>query len=111
MSVYFVQGVHFCVNVVCLTEGAGAVLLRAGVVSDLGVSRFRRPTACGCRARLEADAAGFAGHAGLRAQCRGLGRSGYRDSIVRGPPMIRRCSVLFHGSEEGESGVFHGRTR
>jgi DNA-3-methyladenine glycosylase len=44
---YFVYGMHFCANVVCLTEGVpGAVLLRAGeVVSDLGVARVRRPTA------------------------------------------------------------------
>jgi DNA-3-methyladenine glycosylase len=44
---YFVYGMHYCANVVCLTDGvAGAVLLRAGeVVSDLGVARARRPTA------------------------------------------------------------------
>lgn len=44
---YFVYGMHFCANVVCLTEGVpGAVLVRAGeVVSDLGVARLRRPTA------------------------------------------------------------------
>ncbi|MBV9313818.1 MAG: DNA-3-methyladenine glycosylase [Pseudonocardia sp.] len=44
---YFVYGMHFCANVVCLTDGvAGAVLLRAGeVVSDLAVARARRPTA------------------------------------------------------------------
>jgi DNA-3-methyladenine glycosylase len=42
---YFVYGMHFCANVVCLTEGVpGAVLLRAGeVVSDLGMARVRRP--------------------------------------------------------------------
>ena len=44
---YFVYGMHFCANVVCLTEGMpGAVLLRAGeVVSDAGVAHVRRPTA------------------------------------------------------------------
>lgn len=47
LYVYFVYGMHFCVNITCLAEGdAGAVLLRAGeVVSDLGVARARRPTA------------------------------------------------------------------
>jgi DNA-3-methyladenine glycosylase len=38
---------HFCANVVCLTDGVpGAVLLRAGeVVSGLAVATHRRPTA------------------------------------------------------------------
>jgi DNA-3-methyladenine glycosylase len=45
---------HFCANVVCLTDGvAGAVLLRAGeVLSDRGMAHARRPTARGRDAEL-----------------------------------------------------------
>ena len=45
LYVYFVYGMHFCANVVSLTDGVpGAVLLRAGeVVDGLDVARSRRP--------------------------------------------------------------------
>ncbi|MBB4912323.1 DNA-3-methyladenine glycosylase [Actinophytocola algeriensis] len=45
LYVYFVYGMHFCANVVSLTDGVpGAVLLRAGeVVAGLDVARSRRP--------------------------------------------------------------------
>jgi DNA-3-methyladenine glycosylase len=45
LYVYFVYGMHFCANVVSLTDGVpGAVLLRAGeVVEGTVVARGRRP--------------------------------------------------------------------
>ena len=47
LYVYFVYGMHFCANVVALTDGVpGAVLLRAGeVVAGLDIARSRRPAA------------------------------------------------------------------
>lgn len=47
LYVYFVYGMHFCMNVVCLTDGVpGAVLLRAGeVVQGHDLARTRRPAA------------------------------------------------------------------
>lgn len=47
LYVYFVYGMHFCANVVTLTDGAaGAVLLRAGEVrSGTALARSRRPAA------------------------------------------------------------------
>jgi DNA-3-methyladenine glycosylase len=47
LYVYFVYGMHFCANIVSLTDGVpGAVLLRAGeVIEGVDLARVRRPTA------------------------------------------------------------------
>jgi DNA-3-methyladenine glycosylase len=47
LYVYFVYGMHFCANVVSLTDGVpGAVLLRAGeVVTGSALAHDRRPSA------------------------------------------------------------------
>jgi len=47
LYVYFVYGMHFCANVVCLTDGVpGAVLLRAGeITSGVELAQQRRPAA------------------------------------------------------------------
>lgn len=73
LYVYFIYGMHFCVNISCQPDGeAAAVLLRAGeVVSDLEVARARRPTA-----RRDADLARgparLASLLGLRREHNGL---------------------------------------
>ncbi len=54
LYVYFVYGMHFCANIVSLTDGVpGAVLLRAGeVVTGVETARTRRPAS-----RSDADLA------------------------------------------------------
>lgn len=98
LYVYFVYGMHFCVNVVCLSDGVpGAVLLRAGEVSDgVELARQRRPAArrddqlAGGPARL-ADALGLdRGHNGVDLTD--------PDSPVR----------LYHGSPVAEDDVRSG---
>lgn len=68
LYVYFVYGMHFCANVVCLTDGVpGAVLLRAGeVVDGHELARRRRPTA--------RDAAALASGPARLTEVLGIGR-------------------------------------
>lgn len=87
---YFVYGMHFCANVVCLTEGVpGAVLLRAGeVVSDVGVAHVRRPTARRDR-DLASGPARMAGLLGLDRDSNGLDLTdpGSPVRLLAGPPV------------------------
>jgi DNA-3-methyladenine glycosylase len=74
LYVYFVYGMHFCANVVCLEDGvAGAVLLRAGeVLSDVGLAHARRPTARGRDAELARGPARLCTLLGLDRQHNGV---------------------------------------
>ncbi|MHC1561591.1 DNA-3-methyladenine glycosylase [Actinomycetospora sp. C-140] len=74
LYVYFVYGMHFCANVVCLSEGvAGAVLLRAGeVVSDVGAAHVRRPTARGRDAELARGPARLCALLGIGREANGV---------------------------------------
>jgi DNA-3-methyladenine glycosylase len=65
---YFTYGMHWCMNIVCATEGrASAVLLRAGeVIRGVDVARRRRP---GVR-----DVSGLARGPACLAGCLGVAR-------------------------------------
>ena len=95
---YFVYGMHYCANVVCLTEGvAGAVLLRAGeVVSDPHLAHARRPTA-----RRDADLA--KGPARLAALL-GIGREQYGIDLTDPASPVR----LYAGEPVPRSSVSSG---
>ncbi|OLF09906.1 DNA-3-methyladenine glycosylase [Actinophytocola xanthii] len=73
LYVYFVYGMHFCANVVSLTDGVpGAVLLRAGeVVAGLDQARARRPAARS-DAELAKGPARLTGVLGLEREHNGL---------------------------------------
>ncbi|WP_433263125.1 DNA-3-methyladenine glycosylase [Actinosynnema sp. CS-041913] len=66
LYVYFVYGMHFCANVVSLTDGVpGAVLLRAGeVLTGEDLAQMRRPSARS-RAELAKGPARLTGVLGL----------------------------------------------
>ena len=66
LYVYFVYGMHFCCNVVSLTDGEpGAVLIRAGeVVKGSELAHIRRPSARG-QAELAKGPARLTGVLGL----------------------------------------------
>lgn len=87
---YFVYGMHFCANVVCLTDGVpGAVLIRAGeVVSDVGVAHVRRPTARADR-ELASGPARLASLLGLGRDSNGLDLTDPASPVrlLAGPPV------------------------
>jgi DNA-3-methyladenine glycosylase len=72
LYVYFVYGMHFCLNVVCLTDGQpGAVLLRAGeVTAGEELARQRRP-AVRKDTQLASGPARLAGVLGITRECNG----------------------------------------
>jgi DNA-3-methyladenine glycosylase len=73
LYVYFVYGMHFCINVVCLTDGVpGAVLLRAGeVVTGGELARARRP-AVRKEVQLASGPARLAGVLGITREYNGV---------------------------------------
>ncbi len=73
LYVYFVYGMHFCMNVVCLGDGEpGAVLLRAGeVVSGTALARRRKP-AVRKDAQLASGPARLAGVLGVTREHNGV---------------------------------------
>lgn len=73
LYVYFVYGMHFCMNVVCLADGVpGAVLLRAGeVVQGHDLARQRRPAARN-KAQLASGPARLAGVLGVTREYNGV---------------------------------------
>lgn len=77
LYVYFVYGMHFCANVVCLTDGVpGAVLLRAAEITEgAELARTRRPAARG-EHELARGPARLADALGLRREHNGVDLTG-----------------------------------
>jgi DNA-3-methyladenine glycosylase len=87
--VYFTYGMHFCVNLVCLSEGtASAVLLRAGrVIEGVGLAALRRSSNGG--ADLAADRSPDPAHETTG----GRGPNPGREPATDRPPAARRGSA------------------
>lgn len=98
LYVYFVYGMHFCINVVCMTDGVpGAVLLRAGeLVEGVELARSRRP-AVRKDAQLASGPARLAGVLGIGREHNGLDLTS-PDSSVR----------LYQGEDVDEDDVRSG---
>ncbi|MER7014789.1 DNA-3-methyladenine glycosylase [Saccharopolyspora sp. NPDC000359] len=98
LYVYFVYGMHFCINVVCLTDGVpGAVLLRAGeITTGLDLARSRRP-AVRKDVQLASGPARLAGVLGITREHNGI------DLTDPGSP-IR----LVNGAQVGEDDIRSG---
>lgn len=90
LYVYFVYGMHFCMNIVCLADGVpGAVLLRAGeVVQGHELARRRRPAARN-EAQLASGPARLAGVLGVTREHNGvdLTTAGATVRLYRGAPV------------------------
>ncbi|WP_243794090.1 DNA-3-methyladenine glycosylase [Saccharopolyspora gloriosae] len=98
LYVYFVYGMHFCINVVCTEDGApGAVLLRAGeVVEGVDLARRRRP-AVRKDVQLASGPARLAGVLGITGEKNGIDLTS-PDSPIR----------LFNGTTVDEDDVRTG---
>jgi DNA-3-methyladenine glycosylase len=73
LYVYFVYGLHFCMNVVCLADGVpGAVLLRAGEVVDGHDLAWQRRPAARKEAQLASGPARLASVLGVSREHNGV---------------------------------------
>ncbi|TDD37628.1 DNA-3-methyladenine glycosylase [Saccharopolyspora elongata] len=98
LYVYFVYGMHFCINVVCLTDGVpGAVLLRAGeITTGAELARSRRP-AVRKDTQLASGPARLAGVLGITREHNGVDLTD-PESPIR----------LYNGSPVGEDDIRSG---